>query len=82
MLLYFIKDQAILKEHIPKIINIFSFAVKFNEFLKKITYMRIKEVVNKGINFEVTRTKIYLYFFELNKYLMPTYAFNESIEDI
>ena len=76
------KDQAKASDTNPNIINIFSFTVKFNECLKKIKYMRIKEVVNKGINFDETKTKIYLYFFELNKYLMPTYAFNESIEDI
>ena len=76
------KDQAKHNDTNHKIINIFSLTVKFNAFLKKIKYMRIKEVINKGINLDVINTKIYLYFFELNKYFMPTNAFKESIEDI
>ena len=66
----------------PKIMHIFSFVVKFKAFLKKIKYVITKEIMSKGINFDVIKTTTDLYFFELNKYLMPMYEFNDRIEDI
>ena len=39
-------------------------------------------MINKGINFDTTKTNIDLYLFELNKYLIPTYEFKDSIDDI
>ena len=82
LLLSFMKDQATDNDSKPKIINIFSFKEKFNTLLKKIKYTRIKEIINNGINFDVIKTTKYLYFFEMNKYLIPRYEFRERIEDI
>ena len=81
-LLSFIKDQATANETKPKIINIFSFRVKFKATLKKIKYKITKKIINKGINFDVIKTMKDLYFVELNKYLIPIYEFRERIEDI
>ena len=39
-------------------------------------------MTNKGINLEVIKTTIGWNFFELNKYLIPTYEFKDKIEDI
>ena len=41
-----------------------------------------KEMIKKGINFDVIKTAVDLYFFELNKNLIPIYEFKDSIEDI
>ena len=38
-----------------------------------------KDKINKGINFDVIKTTIDLYFFELNKYLIPIYEFKARI---
>ena len=82
VMLYLIKDQAIAKDINPKIINVFSFRVKFKFFLKKIKYEITNEIVNKGINFDVIKTTKDLYFFEPNKQLIPMYEFKDRIEDI
>tara|TARA_Y100000991_G_C21721072_1_gene242121 strand:+ start:76 stop:339 length:264 start_codon:yes stop_codon:yes gene_type:complete len=82
LLLIFIKDQDIANDINPKIINIFSLRVKFKALLKKIKYIKIKEIINIGTNFDVTKTMKDLYFVELNKYLIPIYEFKESIDDI
>ena len=66
----------------PKIINIFSFWVKFKILLKKIKYIITIEIISKGIIFDVIKTTKDLYLFEVNKYLIPIYAFKDSIEDI
>ena len=81
-ILYLIKDQAKENDIRPKIINIFSFGVKLKLLLKKIKYVITKEIISKGINFDVIKTTIDLYLFEQNKYLIPTYAFKDRIEDI
>ena len=79
---FFIKDQDIANDINPKIIKIFSFKVKFKELLKKSKYTITKEIIIKGINFDVIKIMLDLYLFELNKYLMPMYEFKEKIEDI
>jgi len=42
--------------------------------------MQVK--INKGINFEVVKIKKDFNFFELNKYLIPRYEFNDIIDEI
>ena len=44
--------------------------------------MKVRENINNGVIFEVINKKIWLYLFELNKYFIPTYAFNEKIDEI
>ena len=82
LLLYFIKDHAIENEINPKKINTFSFVVKFRALLKNIKYAIRKVMINKGMNFDVIKTTIDLYLFELNKYLIPIYEFKDKIEEI
>ena len=66
----------------PKTIEIFSFKLKFTVLLKKTKYAKTKQMINRGINFEVIKITLDLYLFELSKYLIPIYAFKDSIEDI
>ena len=82
LILIFKKDQDVAKDINPKVINVFSLKVKFKALLKKIKYIKIKEIINIGTNFDVTKTMKDLYFVELNKYLIPIYEFKESIDDI
>ena len=82
LLLYLIKDQAKANDIRPKIINIFSFGVKFKILLKKIKYVITKEIINKGMNFDVKKITKDLYLFELNKYWIPIYEFKDKIDDI
>ena len=82
LLQYFIKDQAKANDINPKMTNIFSFVVKLKELLKKLKYVITKEMINKGINFDVIKTTIYLNSFELNKYLIPINEFKDNIEEI
>ena len=44
--------------------------------------MLIEANINNGIIFEVINKKICLYLLELNKYFIPTQAFNEKIDEI
>ena len=44
--------------------------------------MKVRENINNGIIFEVINIKIRPYLYELNKYFIPTYAFNEKIDEI
>ena len=44
--------------------------------------MKVRVNINNGTIFEVMNKKILLYLLESNKYLIPTYAFNEKIEEI
>ena len=76
------KVQAIEKNINPEIINIFSFKLKFKELLKNIKYVKTKKNIKKGTNLDVIKIKIYLYFFVLNKYLIPLYEFKDNIEEI
>ena len=76
------KDHAIANKINPEIINKFSFKVKFRSILKKIKYVKTKEMTNNGINLDVIKTNIDLYLFEESKYLIPPYEFKERIEDI
>ena len=78
----FINDQAIANDINPKIINTFSFVFKLSTLLKKIKNVITKEMINKGINFDVTKTNIDLYLFEVNKCLIPIYEFKDRIDDI
>ena len=44
--------------------------------------MKVRANINDGIIFEVINIKICLYLLELNKYFIPTKAFNEKIDEI
>ena len=44
--------------------------------------MKVRANINNGIIFEVINKKICLNLSELNKYFIPTYAFNEKIDEI
>ena len=52
LLLLFIKDKDNANDINHKIINIFSFRVKFKSLLKKIKYTKTKEKISIGINFD------------------------------
>ena len=82
LLFSLIKDQVNEKDNNPKIINVLSLRVKFRLLLKKIKLVITKVIINKGIIFDVIKTTKDLYLFEVNKYLIPIYAFKDSIEDI
>ena len=43
--------------------------------------MKVRANINIGIIFEVINKTIWLYLLELNKYLIPTKAFNEKIDE-
>ena len=75
-------DQDSPKNNNPRIRNVFSFMVKLVIFLKKRIYTNIRVIDEKGIIFEVISIKIVLYFFELNKYFIPSKVFNEIIAEI
>ena len=44
--------------------------------------MKVRANINNGIIFEVINIKNRLYLKELNKYFIPTYVFNEKIDEI
>ncbi len=44
--------------------------------------MKTRENKKEGRNFDVTKTKTTLYFFELSKYLIPMKLFKDNIDDI
>ena len=80
--LYFINDQDKPKDNNPRIINVFSLILKGIESLKKKQYVKVRANINNGIIFEVVNMKNRLNLYELNKYFIPTYVFNEKIDEI
>ena len=80
--LCFINVQDNPKNNNPRIINVFSLEFKLIESLKRKKYVKVRANINNGIIFEVTNKTIWLYLLELNKYLIPTKAFNEKIDEI
>ena len=80
--LCFMNDQDNPKNNNPRMINVFSLAFKLIESLKKKQYVKVRANINNGIIFEVINMKNRLYLEELNKYFIPTYVFNEKIDEI
>ena len=69
--LCFINDQDEPKDKNPRIINVFSFVLRFIESLKIKKYVKVRANINNGIIFEVMNIKNRLYLKELNKYFIP-----------